>query len=365
MIELTLRQSQPIALDVSLTCAPGEVLALVGPSGGGKSTILRSIAGLVSPDEGRVTCNGEVWLDSERRINIQPHARSVGIVFQSYALFPHMSVEGNVMAALDAFPASERQARAHDLVARVNLAGLEKRKPAQLSGGQQQRVALARALAREPKVLLLDEPFAAVDEMTRVKLRRELLLLHRRLAIPILLVTHDIEEAVALGDQICIIHHGVGLQIAKPEEILTRPVSPLVARLVGMRNIFEAEIIAHDPSSGCSWLEWGGRRLEVPHCPQFNPKSRVSWVIPSADVLLHNHDRPSRGRRENPFYGTIIDMLDMGGITTVNIGLDNVVIEMTLPRHVASRNSLAPGVGVTVSLLAASIHVMSGTQEQM
>jgi molybdate transport system ATP-binding protein len=365
MIELTLRQKEPIALDVSLSCAPGEVLALVGPSGGGKSTILRSIAGLVSPGEGRVTCNGEVWFDSASRTCVKPHARSVGIVFQSYALFPHMSVEGNVMAALDAFPAAERQARAHDLIARVNLAGLEKRKPAQLSGGQQQRVALARALAREPKVLLLDEPFAAVDEMTRVKLRRELVLLHRRLAIPILLVTHDIEEAVALGDRICVIHRGVGLQIAKPEEILTRPASPLVARLVGMRNIFEGEIDSHEPDEGRSWLRWGERRLEVPYCPSFAENEQISWVIPSADVLLHNHDRPSRGRRENPFQGTVIDMLDMGGITTVNIGMEDVVLEMTLPRHVASRNSLAPGVGLTVSLLAGSIHVMPRAQEQM
>src|SRR5205823_2747758 len=155
-------QQAPIPLDAAFDCRPGELVALTGPSGGGKSTLLRCIAGLERAARGRIACAGNVWLDSDRRVNATPQQRSVGLVFQQYALFPHLTALGNVLAALGHRPRETRVPRAHELLASVHLSGLEHRRPAQLSGGQQQRVAMARALARDPQALLLDEPFAAV-----------------------------------------------------------------------------------------------------------------------------------------------------------------------------------------------------------
>ena len=168
------RQSTPIPLDAELACPSGEVLALTGPSGGGKTTLLRLIAGLARAEDARIECGGEVWLDTGRAVNLPVRQRRVGFVFQNYALFPHMTALSNVEAALGDLSLVERRARAIELLERVHLAGLESRRPAELSGGQQQRVAVARALARDPKVLLLDEPFSAVDRATRERLYREL-----------------------------------------------------------------------------------------------------------------------------------------------------------------------------------------------
>ena len=164
----------PVPLDAEFTCRTGELLALVGPSGSGKTSLLRCIAGLRRPRAGLVRCKGLTWFASDRAINLPPQKRRVGLVFQQYALFPHLSARDNVASALRHLPANARNARAEALLETVHLAGLEAHKPRELSGGQQQRVALARALARDPAVLLLDEPFSAVDQVTRRKLQSEL-----------------------------------------------------------------------------------------------------------------------------------------------------------------------------------------------
>ena len=228
-LHVRLRQTGPIPLAVEFSCDQGELLALIGLSGSGKTTTLRSIAGLYRPREGRVRCNGSVWLDTKRGLDLPPHRRPVGLVFQTYALFPHMTALGNVVAALGHRPANERVARARDLLTLVHLAGFEARRPAALSGGQQQRVAVARALAREPAVLLLDEPFSAVDRPTRRKLHGELAELRQSVRIPIVLVTHDVEEAAALADRLCVIDHGETLQSGRPAELLSRPANARVA----------------------------------------------------------------------------------------------------------------------------------------
>ena len=173
-LRVSIRQSAPIALDAELACGRGEVLALVGPSGSGKSTVLRCIAGLHTPAEGRIECGGETWLDTARNKSLSTARRRIGMVFQSYALFPHLSALENVLEGMDDPGSPGALERAQELLHKVHLDGLESRRPHQLSGGQQQRVAVARALAREPQVLLLDEPFSAVDRATREKLYGEL-----------------------------------------------------------------------------------------------------------------------------------------------------------------------------------------------
>lgn len=222
-LEVMARASMPIPLDVAFRVEPGELLALVGHSGSGKSTLLRTIAGLWTPTEARVCVGGMTWLDTARGINLPPHRRHLGIVFQSYALFPHMTAEMNVLSAMDKGPVHERLANARRLLSLVNLDGLGARRPAELSGGQQQRVAVARALARNPQVLLLDEPFSAVDRATRESLYSEILALRAVLNMPVVLVTHDMNEARMLADHVVVIESGRVLHAGTTAEVMFHP----------------------------------------------------------------------------------------------------------------------------------------------
>ena len=355
-LRASIRQHAPIPLDAELACAPGELLALVGPSGSGKSTLLRCIAGLHAAAAGSIRCNGETWFDAAAALNRPVQTRRIGFVFQSYALFPHLSALENVAAALGELTLAERTARARELLARVHLDGLEQRKPAALSGGQQQRVAVARALARDPAVLLLDEPFSAVDQMTRRKLQQELARLRADLNIPMLLVTHDLDEARMLADRMVILHRGRTLQAGTPDEVMTRPRSAAIARLVGLVNLFEGTL-AQD--GGGLKLEWLGHKLEAARIAG-QPGERVCWVIPPEGVLLHRHERPSRGEAENPVAGSVQDCLRLGPFTQIRLVPDGggEPIAFSVPTHVAERNGIAPGAAARVTLLAGSIHLM-------
>jgi molybdate transport system ATP-binding protein len=358
-LDVRIRQAAPIPLDATLACAPGEVLALVGPSGGGKSTLLRAIAGTWRPPSGRVTVGGETWFDAEAGIHVPAHLRRVGMVFQSYALFPHMTALGNVAAALGHLPRGGRDARARALLGQVHLTGLEDRLPSALSGGQQQRVAVARALARAPKVLLLDEPFSAVDKATRQRLYREIADLRRGLAMPVILVTHDLDEAMMLADRMTVLHRGRTLQTGTPEEVATRPVSTEVARLVDQRNLFRGTVERHSPDA--TFLRWAGMSLEAAPRPEIPAGEVVDWIVPDGFVVLHRRDRPSRGERENPVAGRIESVLPIGQTASVTFRPErdpSLPIQFSVPLHVARRNDLAPDAEATVSLLASGIHLM-------
>jgi ABC-type sulfate/molybdate transport systems ATPase subunit len=209
-----------LALEVSRT------VALVGPSGAGKTSALHVVSGLVEPSRGHVLLNGQRWLDTERRVSLPPEQRSVGLVFQDYALFPHLSVRGNV-----AFGSRGRPVE--DLLERFRIGHLASAHPKELSGGERQRVALARALAREPAVLLLDEPLAALDAHTKGEVRHELAELLRELALPTLLVTHDYEDAAALADEVGVLVEGRLRQLGPPAELVARPRDAFVASFTG------------------------------------------------------------------------------------------------------------------------------------
>jgi len=360
-IRVRLQQSGPIPLAATLECAPGEVLALVGPSGSGKTTVLRAIAGLLRAGAGEIHSNGDCWFDARRGVFVEARRRRVGYVFQNYALFPHLSALHNVMEAMLELPVPERERRARDVLARVRLAGLEDRLPAALSGGQQQRVAVARALAREPRVLLLDEPFSAVDRATRQRLYRELAELRRELAMPVILVTHDLDEAQMLADRLCVLHQGHTLQSGVPEAVMTRPDSVEVAQLVGLRNVFRAGVIGHDEARCVTIIEWRGRRLEARLQTAFAIGQQVTWVIPQGHIVLHRRDRPSRGEQENPVTGPVTECLPMGenvALTLAVNGPGRPPLFLTIPAHVARRNDIATGIEVGVSLLAEGIHLM-------
>jgi len=222
--------------DVTFDIPTGELVALLGPSGGGKSTILRIIAGLERADE------GSVYLDDQRVDHLHPRARRVGFVFQHYALFRQRRVCENIAFGLQVqrMPKAKREARVRELLRIMGLEGLDDRYPSQLSGGQRQRVALARSLAPEPRLLLLDEPFGAVDAKVREELRRWLRRMHEQIHVTSIFVTHDQEEAFAVSDRVMIIHRGRLEQQGSPGEILDEPTNEFVARFVGEVNVFES-----------------------------------------------------------------------------------------------------------------------------
>jgi molybdate transport system ATP-binding protein len=212
--------------DLGLALEVGaETVALVGPSGAGKTTVLRAVAGLVRPDAGRIALGSEVWFDGARGVHRPPEERSVGYVFQDYALFPHLNVERNV--------AFGGRARAGELLERFRIEHLARARPRELSGGERQRVGLARALARDPDVLLLDEPLSALDAHTRASVRLELAGLLRELRLPTLLVTHDFEDAAVLADRIGVLLEGRLLQLGTAAELVAAPANGFVASLTG------------------------------------------------------------------------------------------------------------------------------------
>lgn len=359
-IHIRLRQDAPIPLAVELSCASGEILVLVGPSGSGKTSLLRAIAGLLTPAHGRIECNGETWLDTVTGTRIPLQQRRVGMVFQHYALFPHLTAQENIAIALGHLNPAQREPRTRELLELVHLKNLDRRLPAQLSGGQQQRVAVARALARDPRVLLLDEPFSAVDQQTRRKLVRELAQLRGRLNVPIIHVTHDLNEARQIADRICIIHHGAALQIDTPDAIMARPKNSRVASLIGHYNIFEGTIAAHDAAKGESRLSWEGLELQTPHRPEFAAGQKVEWVIPEDQMVLHQRRRPSAGERENPVFGVIEECTELGLNTNISMKPRHceALLNFTVPAHVARRNDLREGEEIGVSLLQQGIHLM-------
>jgi molybdate transport system ATP-binding protein len=273
-----------------------------------------------------------------------------------------MSAAQNVIAALGHLPARDRAARAEALLSLVHLEGLEDRPPHRLSGGQQQRVAVARALAREPEALLLDEPFSAVDRATRQRLYLEIADLKRRLAMPVVLVTHDLQEASMLADHLVVLHRGRTLQSGPPMEVMSRPGSVDVARLVDMKNLFPSRVEAQAPAEGRTLLRWGGHLIEARHQPAFAQGDAVVWATRTANVILHRRDRPSRGERENPVFGQIVSFVPLGETVSISMAVDGVggdhPLHLSVSTHVARRNGLEQGVRIGASLLADGIQLM-------
>lgn len=360
-IEVAFRLEDPVSLEVEFKVSNTELVALVGPSGGGKSTILRAIAGFEKPTSGKISIGAQQWFDSQQKRFVQPRHRRVGMVFQSYALFPHLSAFENVREAITGRAPAERIELANEYLARVNLKGLGKRLPDQMSGGQRQRVAVARALAREPDVLLLDEPFSAVDKVTRIRLQRELVDLRSDLSIPIILVTHDIEEAARLADRIAVLHEGRILQMATHDVLSKSPVNTDVARLIGIRNIFNSQVGHVDKAQDKLGLQWGKSLLEMPYRQGFATGQAVTWCIPSDGIVVHRRNRPSRGEHENPVFGVVNEVFHFGQTTELTIEVDDPdahPLHCSVPTHVAERNEIDIGADLGVSLKADMIHIM-------
>ncbi|HEY6101122.1 MAG TPA: ABC transporter ATP-binding protein, partial [Anaeromyxobacter sp.] len=232
----TVRAAADLALD------GGPVTVLFGPSGAGKTTVLRALAGLDRPDEGTIRFAGETWFDGASGAFLPPQRRAVGLLFQEYALFPHLRVEGNVGYGLRRLGRAARAARVRELAARLRIEALLHRRPAELSGGQRQRVALARALAPSPRLLLLDEPLSALDEPSRAELRGELRRTLEASGVPAIVVTHDRVEALALGDRMMVMVDGAVRQYGRVHEVFGAPADVEVARVVGTENVLPVRL---------------------------------------------------------------------------------------------------------------------------
>jgi sulfate transport system ATP-binding protein len=318
--------------DVSFDVRSGELVALLGPSGGGKSTILRIIAGLELPDEGSIVLGDEV-VDRQH-----PRERRVGFVFQHYALFRHMSVADNVAFGLEAqhAPKEEVHARVHELLHLVGLSGLEKRRPSQLSGGQRQRVALARALAPHPKILLLDEPFAALDAKVRGDLRRWLRELHEETGVTSLFVTHDQEEAFALADRVVVVNKGRIDQVGSPLDIMDDPATEFVARFVG-----EANVLSGTPSGA------GARvgPLDIA-LDRSAPGNTVHVVVRSYDLKFWRDDANG--------VATVRRVHALGDRVKVEAALDGVgPLFAQFPRRSSLLHGIEPGCRIAVQITKA------------
>ena len=316
--------------NVDLDLGPEEFLTMVGPSGCGKSTILRVISGLESPT------SGDIFIAGERVNQLSPKDRNIGFMFQGYALFKHMTVAENIGFGLKLrkVPSPKRRRRVDDLISLVGLEGLEARRPRQLSGGQQQRVALARALASEPRLLLLDEPFGAVDAKVRQKLRVDMKKLQRELKVPTLLVTHDQREALELGDRVVVMNHGQFEQIATPADVYDNPQTEFVARFIGRTNVFQTV-------------------LEKDH--SILPKgTKLNVMVRPEDVLVNALTGPSEPQTPT-LVGTITDYSFLGRTVRLEITLTNgTLCTVALPKGDALKKQL--GLGGLVSLEIAACH---------
>lgn len=276
--------------DVSLTIGGGGLVALLGPSGCGKSTLLRIIAGFIAQSSGRILFDGAA-VD-----HLAANRRGVGIVFQNYALFPHMTVRDNVAYGLRAqkWKRDDIGPRVEEMLRRVHMAQFGDRFPKQLSGGQQQRVALARCLATDPKVLLLDEPFAALDKNLRFDMQVEVKRLQHEYGITTIMVTHDQEEALAMADRIAVMSHGRLEQVASPTEIYDRPATLFVNQFVGSTNLLRGELLGQDSSGALVRLN-DGTVLRAADAKGLLPGAKVIVAVRPEGLVLS--DNPAEGAR--------------------------------------------------------------------
>ncbi|HEY8538042.1 MAG TPA: ABC transporter ATP-binding protein [Steroidobacteraceae bacterium] len=353
-------QGAPVVNDVSLEVAEGEFFVLLGPSGSGKSTLLRAIAGLTGVDHGRIALHGKDVT------HISARHRGVGLVFQNYALFKHMTVAENIEFALRVrrMKAAERRARRKELLRLVALEGMDDRLPTQLSGGQQQRVAVARALAHKPQVLLLDEPFGALDAKIREELRRTIRQVQRELNITTVLVTHDQEEAFALADRIGVMNLGRLLETGKPHELYATPATRFVATFLGAANL----LLARQTADG---IRFGAAPVDTRATEKLDGtrEHEVVAVVRPEEIEL----APTRDKLRTNYIGsgTIEEIVFTGALERMRVRLANggagshlstsandapAILEVTRTQHEQRHFPLTPGQAVAIGVRR--IHVL-------
>jgi len=326
MLSLAIRRRLPgFELDVAWD-AEERVVALFGPSGAGKTLTLLCLAGLSRPDAGRIVVNDRVFFDSAAGVDVRTQARGLGYVFQGYALFPHLNVADNVGFGLRGRPRAARRRRTGEVLERLGLTELARRRPRELSGGQQQRVALGRVLAVDPALLLLDEPLSALDQPLREALRDDLRAVLDEWRIPAVVVTHDFTEAYRLADRIVVYEGGRVIQSAPRASLLWEPASRAVARVMGLRNVLQGTVLK--ATAERIQFRWRGQTLEAVNSPSRSylpaPDSPLAFFIRPEYVRLIRKDRTSADATHhmNRMAGHIVREADFGTTWTLYIRLD-------------------------------------------
>jgi spermidine/putrescine transport system ATP-binding protein len=332
---------------LSLTVAEGEFVSLLGPSGCGKTTTLRMLAGFMSPTRGSIHIAGRDMAA------VAPRNRNIGIVFQHYALFPHLTVEDNIAFGLRIRHQGndEIAARVREYVQLVRLQGLEQRKPSQLSGGQQQRVALARALITQPRLILLDEPLGALDRKLREDMQIELKQLLRRVGITAIFVTHDQDEALTMSDRVAVMNRGVLEQVAGPRQLYERPRTPFVAGFVGTSTMFSGTL-ERQVDGRVALMAAAGRLLLAPGTV-WRPGTVVAAIRPEKVSLT-----AGRQAGDSQVSGSIESVRYVGESTQYRLRLRSGEVVIAHVLNAGAVHEQAPGEDVTVSLPAQHLHVL-------
>ena len=323
--------------DASFTLDNGTFFTLLGPSGCGKTTTLRCIAGLETPDEGLIEVDGNSLFDGAKRINVPPDRRAIGMVFQSYAIWPHMTVAENVAFPLTVakhkrYSRAEIESGVQRALAIVGLDGFQQRPSTRLSGGQQQRVALARAVVQQPGLLLLDEPLSNLDAQLREEMRGELKRLQGQIGITTVYVTHDQSEALALSDRIAILDQGRIKQIGSPEDVYFRPANAFVARFVGATNLLEGRLLG--ASGGLGEVELAGGRKIKCVVPNGMAGGTVSVSIRPETIRLAAPTSAPAGASDNCLSGRVSQVTFLGAVRRVDVVSEGIHLHVTVPADV-------------------------------
>lgn len=345
-------------LDVEFESPPG-ITILFGASGSGKSTTIKSVAGLIRPDSGRIIADGHTLFDSRLHINVPIRERRVGLVFQSLALFPHLSALGNVEFPIADLSRRERRARALEIMERLGIKHTAQRRPCDISGGEAQRVALARALASKPRLLLLDEPLSAIDEATKQGIIADLKMINRDLRLPMIYVTHNRDESVSLGDHLVAYEHGRVVMAGEPLEFFEGPVRASVARLTGVDNVFEGVVAERSPAAGTMTVlasdASGSCYLDIPLGPQSQGEP-VRVAIRSGDILLAT-ENPRATSARNILCGPITAIEERGDYSIVRVK-SGVTWAASITRQAADELGLEKGRSIWLAIKTHSCYLL-------
>jgi molybdate transport system ATP-binding protein len=347
---------RPFAIDVAATFPQGFTV-LFGPSGAGKSTLLDCIAGLQQPDSGEIRLGEKVFFDAAGNVSLSPQRRELAYVFQSLALFPHLSVEQNIRYGLDKFPASEQTERINTVAKSFRIEKLLTRRPAELSGGEKQRVALARALATRPRVLLLDEPLTGLDSSLRRSILEDLHAWNAANRIPILYVTHNREEVDAIGERVVTLVDGRVQETGAPRAVLDAPRSIELAQSAGFENVLSAVVVEHRPADGVMRvsLDHAACEIEIP-LGDPEPGSEVRVAIRAGDILVAT-EPPHFLSARNILPGTIVSLETRGNMVAL-CAKAGTIFEVHVTPGAARALDLAPGLLVWLVIKTHSCHLV-------
>jgi molybdate transport system ATP-binding protein len=363
LVRIAKRVSPDFTLEAELSAPPG-ITILFGRSGAGKTTVLDCIAGLARPGAGRIAVGGRALFDSGARIDLPVWERSVGYLFQDLALFPHMTVEENVLYGLAGMAPRLKRDRMTAILDSFRIGALRSRKPSEISGGERQRVALARSLVTDPRVLLLDEPLSALDAITKSAIVADLRSWNVSHGIPIVYVTHSPQEAFALGEHVVILEDGKVMAQGTPQQVLKAPFQETVAQLAGFENIFSTKVIALSPEQGTMLCRLAGSEvtLEVP-LTQVEPGESINVAIRAGDIMVATA-RPQGLSARNTFVGRLVS-LRREGVTAI-LGVDcGVGFEVHLTPAACEQLQLAAGRSVWLVIKTYSCHMVAPQDTKM